>query len=96
MVVEVEYAIVIGGSLNMRKDKSTNSAKLTSIPSGARIAITEHGSEWCKAVYNAYTGYVMTKFLSFESGGTDDKITLSLSRDTAKALYEALKLSLNL
>ena len=96
VVVTVEYATVIGGSLNMRKEKSTTSDKITSIPSGTRIAITEHGNEWCKAVYNAYTGYVMTKFLSFESGGTDDKITLSLSRDTAIALYNALKLSLNL
>ena len=66
------------------------------IPAGTRIAVTEKGDEWCKAVYNEYTGYVMTKFLSFESTSDDSNIMISLSRDTALALYEALKLSLNL
>ena len=92
----MEYAKVVGGSLNMRKDKSISSDKITSIPSGSRVAVTERSGEWCKAVYNAYTGYVMTKYLSFESGDEGDKLTISLSRDTANALYEALKLSLNL
>lgn len=95
VIVVVEYATVIGGSLNLRKDKSTQAAKLTSIPNGTRVAVTEHGSDWCKVVYNAYTGYAKTEFLKFEGGGSDDKITISLSKDAALALYEALKLSLN-
>lgn len=97
VVVTVEYATVTGGSLNMRNEKSVSSTKLASIPSGTRIAVTEHGSDWCKAIYNNYTGYVMTKYLNFESDGNEkNKITINLSRDTANALYEALKLSLNL
>lgn len=95
VIVVVEYATVLGGSLNIRKEKNINSAKIASIPNGTQIAVTEHGNEWCKIIYNAYTGYVMTKFLSFEGGGDDTKVTITLSRQDAEALYEALKLSLN-
>lgn len=96
VVIVVQYAKVIGGSLNMRKESDIKTDKITSIPSGSTIAVIEKGSVWCKAVYNSYTGYVMTKYLEFESESQDDKITISLSRDCAKAMYEALKLSLNL
>ena len=97
VVISVENATVIGGSLNMRKDTDTSSARITVIPSGSTVAVLEKGSVWCKAVYNEFTGYVMTKYLSFENANTQgDKITLTLQRDTAKALYEALKVSLNL
>lgn len=97
VVITMETATVVGGSLNMRKDTDTNSTRITIIPSGSKVAVIEKGSVWCKAVYNEYTGYVMTKYLSFESDSTDNsKITISLQRDVAKALYEALKVSLNL
>ena len=95
VVAVVEYATVIDGALNLRKDKSTSSIKLTSIPNGSKVAVTEHGDTWCKVVYNSYTGYAMTKFLSFESGSEDSRVTIVLSRENALALYEALKLSLN-
>jgi len=95
VVIIVEYATVVGGSLNMRKDSDKSSAKVTTIPNGSKIAIIEKGSVWCKATYNSYTGYVMTQYLKFEGGGSGDNITISLSRDCAEAIYEALKLSLN-
>lgn len=93
--IVVEYATVVGGSLNVRKEKSTTSLKLASIPSGTKVAVAEHNNDWCKIAYNSCTGYVMTKFLSFEGGGDDNKVTITLSRDCALAMYEALKLSLN-
>ena len=95
VVVVVGYAIVKGGSLNLRSSKSTNSTKLTSIPDGKTVYVVEQGSDWCKVVYNEYTGYVMTKYLNFESESDDQKVTITLSYDDALALYEALKLSLN-
>lgn len=95
VVVVVEYAKVIGGSLNLRAEKNANSQRLAQIPNGTKVAVTEHGDEWCKVVYNSYTGYAMTKYLNFESAGGDNNIAITLSRDCALALYEALKLSLN-
>ena len=92
------YAQVENGNLNMRQEPNTNAAKLTLIPNGSRIGISNKGNVWSKAIYNQYTGYVMTKFLKFEdeeSEQTTDMITITLKRDIAEALYEALKFSLN-
>lgn len=90
-----EYAVVTGGALNIRTEKSTTSIRIGSIPNGSKVAVTEYGTDWCKIAYNTYTGYVMTKYLKFESGSDDGKVTITLSREDAEALYEALKLSLN-
>ena len=95
IIVMVEYATVIGGSLNLRIFKSKNSERLAIIPSGTKVAVTEHNDDWCKVAYNVYTGYVMTQYLKFESGSDDSIVTITLSRENALALYEALKLSLN-
>ena len=95
VVVVVEYATVVNGSLNLRREKSTVSDRLAVIPNGTKVAVTEHGDTWCKVVYNQYTGYAMTKFLKFESGGEDTNVVITLTRENALALYEALKLSLN-
>ncbi len=89
----MEYAVVIGGNLNLREEQSTKSIRITSIPSGATVAVIEYGLEWCKVAYNAYTGYVMSKYLQFNSD-SDNAITISISRETAKELFDALKLSL--
>ena len=89
----MEFAKVIGGNLNMRKDTDVKSARVTLIPSGANVAVIEKGIEWCKVSYNEFTGYVMAKFLEFESE-SDDVITLSISREAATELLEALKRSL--
>ena len=90
----MEYAIVTGGFLNMRSDKDTNSTRITRIPNKSNVAVIEKEPDWCKVVYNEYTGYVMAKFLEFESDSENEKITISISKDCAKELYDALKLSL--
>ena len=95
VTIVVEYATVINGSLNMRIDKNANSTRITSIPNNSKVAVLVRDTEWCKVTYKNDTGYVMTKYLNFESGSEDTKVTITLSRDDATALYEALKLSLN-
>ena len=95
VVIVVDYATVKGGSLNLRASKSTSSTKLAIIPDGTKISIVEKNSDWCKVVYGQLTGYVMTKYLTFESESDDKKVTITLSYEDALALYEALKLSLN-
>ena len=90
----MEYATVIGGSLNMRQDTDIKSNRITIIPNGSDVAVLEKGLVWCKVVFSAYTGYVMTKFLKFESDSDDEAITINLSKESAEELYEALKLLL--
>lgn len=97
--VVVEYAKVTGGGLNMRESMSTSAARITLIPDGSTVAVLEQNDNWCKVTYNNYTGYVMKAYLSFDnsdSGEKTSKIMLSLPRDCAQALYEALKYSLKL
>jgi len=92
----MEYATVIGGSLNMRSDTDIKSNRITSIPNGSTVAILEKGLVWAKVVYNAFTGYVMVKYLKFDSESEDEVITISISKSCASELYEALKLSLGM
>ena len=90
----VEYATVQGGTLNMRSGKGTNYPRVAQIPNGATVAVVDHGNEWSKVTYNNYTGYVMTEFLSFDE--EDGEVMLTIPREIALALYEALKTSLKL
>ena len=53
------------GSLNLRQKAASTAKVLCTIPQNEVISVLDRGSEWCQAVYNGYTGYVMTKFLSF-------------------------------
>lgn len=90
----MQYATVIGEVLTIHSSDSFESDRIAQISNGACVAVLEKNNDWCKIVYNDYTGYVMTKFLKFESD-SDDKVTVTLSQDIAKKVYEALKLSLN-
>jgi len=60
--------VTTGGSLNLRKDPRDYARVLTTIPCGAAIAVTARGEDWCAVSWGGYSGYAMTKFLSF--GGT--------------------------
>lgn len=90
----MQYATVIVEVLTIHSSDSFESDRIAQISNGACVAVLEKNNDWCKIVYNDYTGYVMTKFLKFESD-SDDKVTVTLSQDCANEVYEALKLSLN-
>lgn len=91
----MQYATVIGEVLTIHLSDSFESDRIAQIPNGACVAVLEKNNDWCKIVYNDYTGYVITKFLKFESDSENDKVTVTLSQDIAEEVYEALKLSLN-
>lgn len=95
VTIVVEYATVTGGALNMRAEKSRGAEKITSIPDGSTVAVLEHDDEWCNVTYNSFSGYVMTKYLSFGASdgtaGKTSKIAISLPEDCANTLYEALR-----
>ena len=88
----MECATVIGGILNMHKEADVKSDRITTIPSGASVAVIENGGEWCKVAHSTYTGYVMTKYLQFDCE-CNDTITISVSNGTAKELYTSLRLA---
>lgn len=57
------------GSLNLRATPSDNAKVLRTIPQYETISILERSGGWCKTTYGGYTGYVMTKFLTFLATG---------------------------
>ena len=67
-----EWARVVttGGSLNLRAEARDTATVKTTIPYGTQVYVNNRGSSWCAVTYNGYTGYVMTKFLSFNSSAT--------------------------
>lgn len=101
VIIKVEYMYVntASGSLNMRKTASKNGSLIAQIPRGASVAIIEKGTDWCKVTYNGETGYVMTQYLSSAAPSGESKTSntvISIPKDTAITLYEALKYSLKL
>jgi len=66
---EALYARVttVQGSLNLRATATSQGMILRTIPQYALIPILDKGDTWCKTTYNGYTGFVMTKFLTFVS-----------------------------
>ena len=59
-----------GGKLNLREKASATAPVLKQIPDGTVLTILEKGSTWCKTTYSGKTGYVMTKYLRFDSAST--------------------------
>ncbi|MBR0319842.1 MAG: SH3 domain-containing protein [Clostridia bacterium] len=82
------------GALNMRNGPGTNYQTIVRIPYGAEVMSTVYDNEWSKVVYKENTGYVMSRYLQKENPAADEeageKVTLSLDRETAKKLFEAL------
>lgn len=66
------YAIVnsTASTLNLRESATTSSEILAEIPKGTKIIVTTYGSEWCAVRWGDLTGFVMTKYLSFDVTAT--------------------------
>lgn len=88
--VKVTYsAKVIGGSLNMRREPSTAAEKITQIPDGATVIVTEEIPEWCVVEYDGKTGYVMSKFLA-EIKKEADGETITISKEQLEKIYDEI------
>lgn len=94
----MEYAVVHtedGNPLKLRPRPSTKYAYVDKIPDGTQLLISETDGDWAHTTYNGHDGYVMTEFLRFDGadGAVDgvERVTLTLTRATAEALYKALK-----
>lgn len=84
---------------NIHREPDAKSDLIAQIEANSTVAVIEHGCMWCKIVKDCYEGFCKTENLKFENGSTiddeeEDTITISIPRDCACALYEALKFSL--
>ena len=64
----IAYAWVntASGSLNLRQSPQANAQVLLTIPQYQRIPIYSRDDAWCQAEYNGTTGYVSSRYLSFD------------------------------
>ena len=57
------YTTVTRTSVNLREKKSTGSALLKKIPSGATITVLSASGSWAQVEYGKYKGYVKSEFI---------------------------------
>ena len=71
---EPEYAVVYaenGKPVKMRAKPSTNCELYWKIPVGEVVTVLADQGEWTQIRWDGITGYMMTKFLMFDSGEED-------------------------
>lgn len=86
--VKVTYtAVVVGGGLNIRKEKSTKSQLIAQIPEGANVLVTEEEGDWSKVSYQGHTGYVLNRYLKEV---TAEPETITVQRKELMDMYDKL------
>lgn len=65
--IEAAYVDTPSGSLNLREQAGESYRVLMTIPRGAAVQVLLRGGKWCQVQYDGCMGYVMTKFLRFET-----------------------------
>ncbi len=65
---ETVATVVTGGaSLNLRQYATAGAKVIATIPNGEKVIVFERDANWASVVYEGMAGYVMIKYLSFES-----------------------------
>lgn len=84
-----------GKTVKMRKRPDPVADVLDKIPLGQTVDVLEHADGWAKIRWGEKTGYMMAEFLQkldFEVvETTGEGVTITISKDAAKAFFEALK-----
>jgi hypothetical protein len=95
VTIVIGYATVTGGTLNLREEMDTGSFRLAQIPDGETVAVIEQpNSTWSKVTYGTKTGYVMSKYLTTTANNEKTGVKITIPKECAVELYEALKFSL--
>ncbi len=86
-----------GKPVNMRKEQSTSSARLASVPNGATVLAAAGGGEWRRIAYNGKAGYMMAEYLSDYTGGSaadtaEEENSMALSGTTCVVVGGGLNL----
>lgn len=63
------YRITAKSGLNVRSGPSTSTSKLTAIPYGTTVTVTEVTDGWGKTSYEGKTGWISMEYTEFVSGG---------------------------
>lgn len=74
---------VTGGGLNLRAYPSTSAPSPIQIPNDTVLTVQKHNNLWSSTTFQRYSGFVMTQFLTTNSGGTEE-YSISAKVDTDK------------
>lgn len=84
-----------GRTVRMRKRPDADAPEIAKVPIGQTADVLESADGWAKISWNGKTGYMMAEFLrrmGAETAETQGEgVTITIPKDAAKALYEALK-----
>lgn len=58
-----------GGTVNLRSGPSKKDRIMVRVPLGRTVEIVSPGEEWCRVVYDKFTGYMMAQFLDIIGDG---------------------------
>ncbi len=74
MADAADSALVKGGRLNLRQEASLTAKVLGQFPTGTLVEVVEDGKDWCKVQVNGKSGYMMTKYLTWDGEDREAKV----------------------
>ena len=87
--------------VNVFDEPDVESDLIAQINPDTSVAVIEHGCMWSRIIKDSYDGFCKTEYLNFENGSElvsekESDLLISIPRECACALYNALKFSLKL
>ena len=81
-----------GGTVNLRKTASVNSAVITKVPVGSQVSVEADLGQWCRIAYNNKAGYMMSNYIEYDGQADETNALTDAERETIdKALREIEK-----
>lgn len=80
-----------GKPLRMRPSPSTEKPYIAKLPNGSSVEVLANAEGWAKVQWQGLTGYCMSMFLQGLEAEAAEGITLTMSREAAQELMNALK-----
>lgn len=88
MEMDPYQAKVIDGRLNLRTQPSTSSERLTQIPNGSVITVTDERGDWRRTSWDGCDGWVMGQYL--ERIEEEDPDTVRVPLEELRAVYDTI------
>lgn len=92
-VMEMQMKVFAESGSNVNMRQSPNGSLLTKVPVGEEVTAINVQGDWTKIIYNDYTGWMMSKFLTKLDGTENEQYTIYLEPATARAQKEAQEMA---
>lgn len=91
MLYQAKVNASSGGTVNLRSAPSTTAGRITRVPVFDTVQVLEEGDGWNRVQYQTYTGWMMAQYLTKVTDENTDTVSITLSKDAARALKAALE-----